>query len=91
MRLIQKAVAKIAQGVKQPNSNYIARLLMIDADLFGRNLDRDRNMRTLAASSRLTLIRQDVCIESVLLRHFPGRESDSPADSNGALKQLQKV
>ncbi len=63
---------------------------MFDTDRLGQKLDRDRELKKLANDNDLDLVRQDLCFESVLLRHFTGHENDSPATSSDALRRLQK-
>lgn len=91
LTLVKKAVGKITRDREQNHSPYAARFLMFDTDLMGRNPAHDREMKKIANESQLILIRQKVCIESFLLRHFIGHENDNPLDSSDALKRLQKV
>ena len=91
LALVEKAVAEIALGERKPKSEYKSRFLIFDTDRLGQCPARDLEMRRLAAKSRLTLVRQDLCFESVLLRHFTGHLDDNPATSNEAFHRLTKV
>lgn len=67
-----------------------AKFLILDTDQIEDKSERDRISKK-AQKNELTLIWQDKCFESVLLRHFEGHENDSPATSKEALKKLLRV
>ncbi len=89
--LIQQALTLIKKDEQQPMRKYKGRFLMFDTDRLGQSHDRDRELEKLARKNDLVLVRQNLCFESVLLRHFAGHENDDPATSSDALKRLQRV
>ena len=91
LALAQRASAEISVGEQQPNRKCTSRFLMFDTDRVGQNPDRDDEFRRIVNRNRLILIRQQVCFESLLLRHFDGHSNDRPATSSDAFRQLKKV
>jgi len=89
--MAERAVAAMAQEARGSKPAFVGRFLQLDTDLIGRNPARDQKMFNLAAGRGLTLIRQDICFESFLLRHFEGHEADRPADSEDALDRLRVI
>ena len=91
LALAQRASAEISIGEQQPKQRYATRFLMFDTDRVGQNPDRDKEFRRLVNRNRLIPVRQQVCFESLLLRHFDGHSNDRPATSSDSLRQLRKV
>ncbi len=91
LALVQRALAEISFGEQQPKRKYARRFLMFDTDRFGQNSGRDEMIHRLVVRARLILVRQEVCFESLLLRHFAGHEYDQPPTSSDALKRLKKI
>lgn len=89
LAMAERAVAVMAQDARGSKPAFVGRFLLFDTDLIGQNPARDQKMRSVAASSKLTLIRQDICFESFLLRHFDGHEADRPASAANALVRVR--
>ncbi len=91
LALVQRALAEISFGEQQPKRKYARRFLLFDTDRFGQNSGRDELIHRLVVRARLILVRQEVCFESLLLRHFAGHEYDQPQTSSDALKRLKRI
>jgi len=91
LALVKRAIAEIKLGLQKPKSNYVERFLLFDTDRLNVDHAKDSSMHQLAKVHGLVLVRQNVCFESVLLRHFDGHENDEPATSDDALSRLKKV
>ncbi len=88
--LVDRAIAEIELRKRRNGSIPEKRFLMLDTDLLGDEWKRQRiNQR--AKKEGIKLVRQQLCFEAFLLRHFEGHEDDDPATSAEALKRLQKV
>ena len=89
LAMAERAVATIAQEARGSKPAFVKRFLQFDTDIIGKNPVRDAKMATVTATNGLTLIRQDICFESFLLRHFDGHEADRPATSAEALGRVR--
>jgi hypothetical protein len=83
------ATIRLEEGGSKPT--FVGRFLLFDTDLIGKNPGRDGQMIDAADKAKLTLIRQNICFESFLLRHFDGHENDDPATNLEALNRLKGV
>ena len=91
LAMAQRAIATIEQDERGPKPSFVDRFLLFDTDLLGQNRDRDEKMKHVVRDAGLTLIRQNVCFESFLLRHFIGHENDRPATTAEAQIRLRGV
>ena len=91
LAMTKRAVAEIALAEQLPHPVYSHRFLLFDTDRLKQSPERDREMKKLASQNKLTLVRQDKCFESVLLRHFQGHETAHPMTSADALSRLEKI
>lgn len=91
LALAERASAMIIQGERGSKPAYVDKFLQFDTDCIGDKPERDEKMLRVACDASLTLIRQNICFESFLLRHFIGHENDSPATSANALSKLKIV
>ena len=91
LAMTKRAVAEIAFGEQSPRSVYSHRFLLFDTDRLGQSPARDIKIKRLASQNELTLVQQDICFESVLLRHFSDHETDNPMTSANALSRLAKI
>lgn len=91
LALAEKASAMIKQGELGSKPAYVDKFLQFDTDCIGDNPVRDEKMLQVACDANLTLIHQNICFESFLLRHFIGHENDRPATSAKALTRLKVV
>lgn len=91
LALAERAAATLARISNGPKPSFVEKFLQLDIDLIGQNPDRDARMTQVAGYAGLTLIRQKICFEAFLLRHFPGHEDDRPATSVDALNRVRGV
>ena len=82
---------EIALAEQLSHPVYSHRFLLFDTDRLKQSPERDREMKKPASQNKLTLVRQDKCFESVLLRHFQGHETAHPMTSADALSRLEKI
>jgi len=91
LAMAKRAIAKVKHEEAGSRSAFVDRFLQFDTNLIGQNPDRDNKMYGVAKNAGLTLIRQNICFESFLLRHFNGHENDCPATNAEALSRLRGV
>ena len=91
LELVKQAVSAIAKGEKGGKPAYKDRFLILDTDRFGQDQNKDTMMFKIAKNSKLNLVKQECCIEAVLLRHFNGKEANNPSTTTTAVQQLKKV
>jgi len=91
LELVIQAVSAIAKGEKGGKPAYKDRFLILDTDRFGQDQNKDTMMFKIAKESKLNLVKQECCIEAVLLRHINGKEANNPPTTTAALQQLKKA
>jgi len=75
----KEAIAQIERMRTQGDSLPEHRFAMYDADVLVKDPDKRKSVDRDAARAGIQLIRQNVCFEPFLLRHFIGHENDDPA------------
>lgn len=91
LALTKRAVAEIAHAEQLPGSKYSHRFLLFDTDRLGLSQERGKRLAKLVLENNLVLVRQGICFEAVLPRHFEGHETAHPMTSADALRQLKKI
>lgn len=91
LKKAERAIAVLEQEARGSKPAFVGRFLQFDTDVIGQNPARDQEMNNLTSKKRIILIRQDICFESFLLRHFEGHEADQPATSEEALARLRGI
>lgn len=91
LELVKQAISAITKGEKGGKPAYKNRFLLMDTDRFGQDQNKDTMMFKIAKDCKLILVKQECCIEAVLLRHFNGKEANNPPTTTAALQQLKKV
>ena len=86
-----RAVAEIAFAEQPPRTEFSHRFLLFDTDRLGQSPARDQEMKQLAREKNLVLVRQGMCLEAVLLRHFKDHGTAHPMTSADALNRLQNI
>jgi hypothetical protein len=66
------------------------RFALLDYDQAERDPDRAARAIRLAVDNEIAIVWQRPCFEAVLLRHLVGKTGNSPPDTPGAIKALQK-
>ncbi|HEY0148123.1 MAG TPA: hypothetical protein VGB70_03890 [Allosphingosinicella sp.] len=85
---VEQAVEDLRKGLRR--GSYRGRFVLLDADLIGRDPNRDQKMRNLCARWQLDLILQDCDHEAVLLRHYNGHQTRRPP-AGSAETELRRV
>ncbi|MBU4545820.1 RloB domain-containing protein [Hoeflea sp.] len=91
MAIVERAVAIMKMQERGSKPDFVERFVILDADLLGRNPDRDDRVTQEARQAGLKLVWQNTCFESFILRHFDGHAHDQPATSALALQKLVAV
>ncbi len=89
--LVEQAIAAVKRGEKGGKPAYRKRFLLMDTDRLNQDQQKDAKMLRIAQQNNLVLVRQDPCIEAVLLRHFNGKEACRPPATTVALQDLRRV
>ena len=89
--LMNRAMAEIERIQNRNRSRLGHKYLMLDTDLLDNGQEHHQIMNRHAGNAGIKLVRQKVCFEAFLLRHFEGHRSDDPATSIDALERLRKV
>lgn len=66
------------------------RFALLDFDQAERDPHRAERASKLAVENRITILWQRPCFEAMLLRHMPGKSTNRPPDTPGAVRALEK-
>ncbi len=88
-KLVYKTINVLKNKKPKLNNDYIAKFVLMDTDRFESNTEFE--ITELAENHNITLLKQKICFESVLIRHFEPHLDDKPSSSSDALQKLKKI
>jgi hypothetical protein len=86
---IVEACIRASKKRERERGLFWRRVIILDSDKLGENLDRDRRIDPASAAAGMTLLYQEWEHEAVLLRHFPRHQSRRPPAGQGLAALLR--
>lgn len=88
--MIREALLKL-EASERSGARYRRKAILLDADSLGKNEERDRTAREIAARARMEIIWQVQSHEHFLLRHFSEYQNRTPTSNIEARRWLMNV
>lgn len=90
LAIVDSAIKALRRDATKNRGAFVARFVLLDADLLGRDAERDARCVELAERHALQLIWQKPCHEALILRHLENCHDKRPPTTQASEQQLRR-
>ncbi|GAB2922425.1 hypothetical protein GCM10027093_71830 [Paraburkholderia jirisanensis] len=90
LAIVDSAIKALRRDATKNRGAFVAKFVLLDSDLLGRDAARDARCVQLAAQHELQLIWQEPCHEALILRHLDNCHDKRPPTTQASAQQLGK-